>query len=243
MTWMLLWVTLSQDFSAPPLVSGEPVATARLSADSLARYQQASAAVVAGRYAEATALLNTLAVTNPQVAEIFAARCSAQLGLANDGYAEADCAYALRLKPGLAAAQQGLQLARARAAAARERTQQLRAPPPAPREEPRERAECRMSTNGQQACGYHCMMGTDGIFVCADTPEGVCAMSTNGRITCSHLGSQRAESSVKPDCPMGSNGQRTCGYNCRYGSNGRWYCASTPDGTCAFNSNGTWTCS
>jgi hypothetical protein len=105
--------------------------------------------------------------------------------------------------------------------------------------------ECRMSTNGQQACGYHCKMGTDGVFVCADTPNGVCAMSTNGRVTCSELAGRGGVDAddPPPDCHMGTNGQQTCGYNCRMGTNGRYYCASTPNGTCAMNTNGTFTCS
>ena len=40
---------------------------------------------------------------------------------------------------------------------------------------------------------------------------------------------------------MGSDGQQTCGYNCRMGSNGHFYCSSRPDGRCAMNSDGTFT--
>lgn len=47
---------------------------------------------------------------------------------------------------------------------------------------------------------------------------------------------------ANPECKMGSNGQQTCGYNCKLGSAGSWYCASTPEGKCALNANGTWTC-
>jgi hypothetical protein len=45
-----------------------------------------------------------------------------------------------------------------------------------------------------------------------------------------------------PECKMGSNGQQTCGYNCKLGSGGSWFCASKPDGQCALNGDGTWTC-
>ncbi len=45
-----------------------------------------------------------------------------------------------------------------------------------------------------------------------------------------------------PECKMGSNGQNTCGYNCKLGSDGSWYCASKPEHQCALNASGTWTC-
>ncbi len=44
------------------------------------------------------------------------------------------------------------------------------------------------------------------------------------------------------ECKLQSDGQNVCGYNCETGSNGKVYCADTPDGKCAFNSDGTWTC-
>ncbi|MGC4121091.1 MAG: hypothetical protein QM765_42240 [Myxococcales bacterium] len=133
-------------------------------------------------------------------------------------------------------------------------------PAPAAPQPTRPAPECRMGTNGVQACGYHCQMGTDGVFACANTPDGVCAMGTNGRVTCSNLGAGVEEAPRRhehgreheherervrrpaPECRMGSDGTNVCGYNCRMGSNGRFYCASTPDGQCAFNSNGTFTC-
>src|SRR4051812_40868023 len=65
------------------------------------RYRDAVAAVSGGRFQEATVLLNQLAAEYPQVAELYAARCSAQLGLKQPVYAEADCTYALKLKPSL----------------------------------------------------------------------------------------------------------------------------------------------
>lgn len=48
--------------------------------------------------------------------------------------------------------------------------------------------DCRMGTDGRQACGYDCSMGTDGVVSCADTPNGRCAMGTDGRVVCSQLG-------------------------------------------------------
>src|SRR5690242_19533667 len=47
----------------------------------------------------------------------------------------------------------------------------------AAREEP---PECRMGSDGRQACGYHCKMGSDGVMACADTPDGVCKMGADG---------------------------------------------------------------
>jgi hypothetical protein len=104
--------------------------------------------------------------------------------------------------------------------------------------------ECRMGTNGQQACGYNCRMGTDGRVACADTPDGVCAMGTNGRVTCSRVarGGHRRAGDPEPECRMGTNGRQTCGYNCRMGTNGQFYCASRPDGRCAMNTDGTFSC-
>jgi hypothetical protein len=41
---------------------------------------------------------------------------------------------------------------------------------------------------------------------------------------------------------MGSDGINSCGYNCRMGSDGHFYCATVPNGQCALNSNGTYSC-
>ena len=111
------------------------------------------------------------------------------------------------------------------------------AAPARPQASPR----CLMGSNGVQACGYNCMMGSDGVSACANTPNGVCAMGTDGHVQCSQVqGSQPA--GPPPECKMGSRGERTCGYNCRMGSNGYWYCATTANGQCAMSSDGSWTC-
>jgi hypothetical protein len=55
-------------------------------------------------------------------------------------------------------------------------------------------------------------------------------------------GGVRATGAPAPECRLGSDGINTCGYNCRLGSNGRFYCASVPNGQCSLNSNGTWSC-
>ena len=106
--------------------------------------------------------------------------------------------------------------------------------------------ECKMGTDGINACGYHCRMGTDGRVACADTADGTCAMNTKGRITCTRLAGvapaeERASWPV-PERRLNSDGTHATGYNCRLGSNGRWYCSSRPDGDCRMNSNGTFTC-
>ena len=75
---------------------------------SIAKYTDAVNLIRSQKYGEATALLNELSVVEPKWAEVFAARCSAQLGLNQPGYAERDCAYALRLKPELAIARYSL---------------------------------------------------------------------------------------------------------------------------------------
>jgi len=46
----------------------------------------------------------------------------------------------------------------------------------------------------------------------------------------------------QPECKMGSRGNQTCGYNCKLGADGDWYCASKPEGQCALNATGSWTC-
>ncbi|MBK7860933.1 MAG: DUF2846 domain-containing protein [Archangiaceae bacterium] len=78
-----------------------------------ARYLEAVEKLSARQYGRANDLLNSLAGELPQVAEVFASRCSAQLGLQHWAAAEADCAYTLKLKPlptaiyGLAVAEDG----------------------------------------------------------------------------------------------------------------------------------------
>ncbi len=79
-----------------------------LSPEALARYSDAVAKVQAGQHGPATEVLNGLAAEYPRVAEVFASRCSAQLGLRHFPAAEADCAYALAVRPNLPAAVYGL---------------------------------------------------------------------------------------------------------------------------------------
>lgn len=246
----------------------------------MARYRDAVAHVTAGRYQDATVVINALSAEYPKVAELYATRCSAQLGLKQPSYAEADCAYALKLKPTLSTALYGLASAEEaqgkRELAARhfreyERDPLARSdlkaqagkradalqggmaaapsPPPPPGEgrppTPRSsKPECRMGKNGRQACGYNCEIGQDGISACADTPDGACAVGTDGHVTCTQLAVRGGANAggKPPECRVGTDGLQVCGYNCRMGTNGRFYCATMPDGECAQNSNGTFTC-
>jgi hypothetical protein len=82
-----------------------------LSPEALERYQSANANISSGAYREAIMTLNQLASEYPRVAEIFAARCSAQVALKSNAGAEADCTYALTLKPQLATAVYALAMA------------------------------------------------------------------------------------------------------------------------------------
>lgn len=47
---------------------------------------------------------------------------------------------------------------------------------------------------------------------------------------------------VSPECRLNSDGSQSCGYRCQLSSNGRHYCASTPDGMCTLQSDGTFVC-
>lgn len=77
------------------------------------RYGDAVRKLAAKQYGPANDVLNQLAAEYPRTAEIFASRCSAQLGLQHWAAAEADCNYTLALKRlptavyGLAVAEDG----------------------------------------------------------------------------------------------------------------------------------------
>jgi TPR repeat protein len=106
-----------------------------------------------------------------------------------------------------------------------------------------ERPECKMGSDGIHVCGYDCKMGADRHVACADTPNGRCAMSTDGSISCSQIAPSFVGAGMPPpECKMGADGRKVCGYNCRMGSNGRMYCSRTPNGKCAFNADGTFSC-
>jgi hypothetical protein len=259
-------------------------AEAPLPPAAVARYQEANAKISARAFSEAIAMLNELAAQYPAVAELYASRCSALVGQRSHERAEADCAYALRLKPDLSIALYTLGLAQegqgkrdaaidsfqkyaALGAAAPYRDQALAhvnaltAGPPPPPPPPPSSAEativiaapayraapptrCLMGSDGRNACGYNCRIGSDGVSACADTPDGTCSIDAWGHATCTRVAGYGygVVGGPKPECKMSSRGRNTCGYNCKHGSNGEVYCASTPNGRCALNSDGSWSC-
>jgi hypothetical protein len=76
--------------------------------DHKAAYRLAVQLIAERKYGEATAVLNEVAAKEPRWAEIFSARCTAQLGLRRPDSAAADCGYALKVKPELVVALYGL---------------------------------------------------------------------------------------------------------------------------------------
>ena len=102
-TIALLAVLLPVAFAA----GAEPT----LVGEARARYTDAVAKVTAGAHGPATEVLNGLAAQYPRVPEIFATRCAAQLGLAHYAAAEADCTYALAVRPNMPAALYALAVA------------------------------------------------------------------------------------------------------------------------------------
>ncbi|GEM_PF-2877997 len=82
-----------------------------LSKEAAVQYRDAVAKVTAGQHGPATESLNALAAQYPRVPEVFATRCSAMLGVRRFKEAEADCAYAIALRPNLPSALYGLALA------------------------------------------------------------------------------------------------------------------------------------
>lgn len=45
-------------------------------------------------------------------------------------------------------------------------------------------SDCMTGSDGQRACGYHCMMGSNGRAECASTPDGSCHLNSNGTVSC-----------------------------------------------------------
>jgi hypothetical protein len=72
-------------------------------------------------------------------------------------------------------------------------------------------------------------------------------MGSDGRVTCSNVepayAHSGASSGQKAECRLNSDGSKTCGYNCRMGSRGRFACARTPDGVCSMGADGRVYCS
>ncbi len=59
-------------------------------------------------------------------------------------------------------------------------------------------SDCLMGSDGSRACGYHCMLGSNGRADCAATPDGSCHLNSNGTVS--------------------------CGRSCQFTSSGRWQC-------------------
>jgi tetratricopeptide (TPR) repeat protein len=91
------------------ILSAAPLQT--LAGDAVRQYEDAVRLVQASRFKEAIQTLNGIAATYPRVPEVFATRCSAQLGAGMSPGAEADCRYALTLKPTLSMAMYALAVA------------------------------------------------------------------------------------------------------------------------------------
>jgi hypothetical protein len=94
--------------AAPPPTAGAEAPATTLNAAGLGRYQSASLQIQSGDNAGALLSLNALAAEFPFVAEVFAARCSAFLGIGSPLAAAGECGRALGLKPGYSPALYGL---------------------------------------------------------------------------------------------------------------------------------------
>jgi hypothetical protein len=82
-----------------------------MSAEATAQYQRASQDIQARSYPSAIETLNALALKYPKVPEIFASRCTALIGTGHYPEAEADCTYAIALKPNMPEALYALAMA------------------------------------------------------------------------------------------------------------------------------------
>ena len=88
---------------------------------------------------------------------------------------------------------------------------------------------------GAMVCGYHCVSG-EGHARCAQTPEGVCAVSS-GIVACwdppPFLTTVLRNRLPRARCVQ-ANGQVACGFQCLI-SHDRVQCAQTPFGVCRAN--------
>src|SRR5207248_6330773 len=97
------------------------------------------------------------------------------------------------------------------------------AAPPAPYVKRNAPPECKMGSNGRQACGFNCRIGADGVAACADAPDGNCTAGADGHVTCTQIaarGGSNAGGAV-PECEAGTDSISVCGYNCKQGTNER----------------------
>jgi hypothetical protein len=103
------WVSYGSKPQGKPAVTAP--ATPGVSEAAKKQYAEAGAKLQDGEYGHANDLLNALAQSYPRWPEVFASRCSAQIGLQHWDAAVADCNYALTLKPTLVSALYGLAVA------------------------------------------------------------------------------------------------------------------------------------
>jgi hypothetical protein len=59
------------------------------------------------------------------------------------------------------------------------------APPPPEDPNAPAKPDCKLNSDGTRTCGYHCMLGSDGRWGCAQTANGVCSLEATGGIVCS----------------------------------------------------------
>jgi len=57
---------------------------------------------------------------------------------------------------------------------------------------------CQRGSDGVEACGYGCRIGSDGRAACAATPDGTCELNSNGTLSCGR------------NCQLTSSGYYAC---------------------------------
>jgi tetratricopeptide (TPR) repeat protein len=256
-------VSVGEAWSPPPTRSESSISARR-------SYEEGLRLIKEKNYPGAIAALNAAVEQKPDFAEAYAARGTAQVYLRQPSAAVADYNYALQLNPQMASPLYGLAVAHQKmkepllAAGYFQHYAESHSPDVEP--EMRKQAarlaqnlqpkpECLTANGGVRVCGFHCRRATHGEVACAETAAGGCVTCRNGKVICSETereddlaSSPRCEEEGQkniqraPECRIGADGVQVCGYNCRMGTSGKFYCASTPLGQCAMSSNGTWTC-
>ncbi len=59
--------------------------------------------------------------------------------------------------------------------------------------------QCRRSVNGEEVCGYDCMMDSQAVFHCADTPDGSCSFAADGSVTCTKKAAESPPPQTTPE--------------------------------------------
>jgi tetratricopeptide (TPR) repeat protein len=186
------------------------------------RYAEAAQHLSAREYSRALGLLQQLVSDFPQVPQIYSARCSANLGLAQWNLALIDCQYALQLRPQLPTAVYGLAQAQEKVGLLLEAAQNYRL--------------------------YSELRGADDTYTSKvlarkRSKELVAHLQAQQELAGPAFGTPGRPSPQSPrECRAGPDGQSVCGYNCRASSSGRISCSSVPNGLCTLNSDGTLAC-